>query len=143
MAFQFWYRDTCIVDVEFHLLWTSNIGHQEYSSKLVYSIIFVFRSTINKPSTPQTLNTSCFILCTRHILLLDKNSSVSDLTVLEVMESLLNTLLIERVLHGSGGDVLSGDKLKKLADAVTRSNKGSLDTDTLERELSQGNGSGL
>jgi hypothetical protein len=59
------------------------------------------------------------------------------------MESLLNTLLAERVCHGSRLNVLSGDKLKKLADAVARTDKRSLDTDTLEGKLGQGNGSRL
>lgn len=109
-------------------------------------IFYYFYFSLNNQQAANSSNfpnTSYFVLCVTNILLLDKNSSVSDLTVLEVVQSLLNTLLVEGVLHGSRSDVLSGDKLKELADAVARTDKRSLDADTLERELSQGNGSGL
>lgn len=59
------------------------------------------------------------------------------------MKSLVNTLLVEGVCHDGRSNVLAGSKLEKLANAVARTDKRSLDADTLESELSQRNGSSL
>ena len=59
------------------------------------------------------------------------------------MQSLLNTILVERVCHDGRSNVFASGKLEELADAVARTDQRSLDTDTLDGELGQGNGSGL
>ena len=45
--------------------------------------------TINKPPTPQPM-----LLHVIYLLLLDEDSPVSDLAVLKIMQSLLNTILV-------------------------------------------------
>ena len=104
----------------------------------ILSFLFSLFITIDKPPTPQPI-----LLHVIYILLLNKNSPVSDLAVLEIVQSLLNTILVERVCHDGRSNVLAGSKLEELADTVARTDQRSLDTDTLDGELGQRNGSGL
>lgn len=77
------------------------------------------------------------------ILLLDQNSPVSDLSVLQVVQSLLDTFLVEAVCHDRGLDVLAVGKLEKLAEGVAGAGQGALHADALEGERGQGNGGAL